>query len=442
MKFKIKKKEESKEELTLEEREKRVAKNEYTALIMLCISVTMIVLGFGFIYNVYRTCKPLTETTLYKGMKTKDLENDTLEDTQKLMNELENLYEASYINDIEREKIDEYVLNALVEAFGDKYAIYMDPDETIANYNQLGNHISGIGIYARAETEETSDEYGSYIIDVYDGSPADEAGLEPGDKITHVNGKRLSESKYTFSESIDDVKGEEGTTVKITFLDASDNRKEKVVRIKRRNTKTYTVRYKELTNEVGYIKITQFESDTGKDFKEAIDYFQNKGIKKYVFDLRDNSGGLKEAVVESLDYLLPEGLILEEIDNTGKTIEENYSDKECVDFESVILANEYTASAAEVFTKCLRDYDKTTIIGETTFGKGTICTTFNLSNGGSVMMSTGKYLTKSKDDVEKIGIVPDILMKLEKKEEKILYKLEAEEDDLIQKAIEVLSNTK
>ena len=448
MKFNHKKKEKEhseKENLekTLEEKEKAIKKEQYTALAMLVTGLLMMIAGLMFIFKVYSVYKPMESGALYRGMKARDsspeeLENDSLEETQKLMNEIENIYNEVYINDIEREEIDESVLNALVKAYGDKYAAYKDPEETIMKYNQVGSTITGIGVYMREETDETSDEYGLYLLDVYDNSPADKAGLEKGDKITHINGKRLDETKYNFDEATKDMKGHEGETVKITFKDASDNGQEKIVRIKRKNTKTYTVRYRKLTDNVGYIKMTQFEYDTNKDLKKAIKELQKQGISKYIFDLRDNSGGLKATVVDILDYLLPEGLIMREVDNQGNEVEVNYSDDKHIEFESVTITNGYTASAAEVFTKCLRDYDKTTIIGETTFGKGTVCTTFDLSNGGSVAVSTGKYFTKSGEDVEKNGIVPDILMKLSKEKEKIQYKLEPEQDDLIQKAVEVL----
>lgn len=127
-----------------------------------------------------------------------------------------------------------------------------------------------------------------------------------------------------------------------------------------------------------------------------------------------------------------------ELDSKGNILETSMSDANCIDFESVTIINSSTASAAELFTKCLLDYDLTTTIGDTSFGKGTVCTTYPLSNGGSIMVSTGKYLTKSKEDIEKKGITPDIKIKLSDEKEEIRYKLALEEDDIITRALKEL----
>ena len=139
-----------------------------------------------------------------------------------------------------------------------------------------------------------------------------------------------------------------------------------------------------------------------------------------------------------LDVLLPEGLIIKQYDKDGNIVEINNSDENCKEFTSVCLINTLTASASELFTQSLIDYNLTTTIGETSYGKGTICTTFNLSNGGSLTMSTGNYLTKSGKIIENVGITPDIEMRLDDDKQSISYKLTDDEDDLIQMAIKVL----
>lgn len=425
--------------LSIDDREKRVTMMEYIALGMLIIGCIMAIVGAKFMDTIYKSYSMITTSTVYNGMLLKDKENDTLEDTQKLMNEIENLYEELYVNEIERENIDEYVLNSLINAYGDKYAAYRDPSETISNYNAKTSHISGVGILCHTEFDDDYlDDYGIYLIDVYDGSPAEKAGLEIGDKIVAVNGKKLSISKYNFSEANSDIRGDIGTDVDITYLDASDNNKEKTVTITRKNANVNTIRYHAINDEIGYIVIRSFEESTAKEFDEAIKYFTNHGIHKFIFDLRDNGGGLAETCITMLDELLPNGVIVTQFDKNGNEIETSYSDENCVDFTSVCIINESTASAAEMFVKSLVDWGYTKTIGSTSFGKGTICTTFNLSNGGSVTMSTGKFLTKSMEDIEKVGIKPDVEMRLDRKKQEISYKLTDDEDDLIQKAIDML----
>lgn len=424
----------------LDAREKRVTMMEYSAVIMLVFAIIAFALGARFFDKMYKKYNTISKSTVYNGIINKDNENDTLKETQKLMNEVENLYENCYTLDIERENIDEYVLNALISAYGDKYAVYRDPSETIQNYNSKSSHISGIGVLCTSEMYNNTDhdKYDIYLIDVYDGSPAQDAGLEVGDRITKVNGKELSLTKYNFSEANNDIRGEIGTNIELTFEDASDNFKEKVVTITRNNTSVNTIRYRKVTDDIGYIVIRGFESDTDEQFLEAMNYFESQNVNKIIFDLRNNGGGLAETCVNMLDILLPEGLIIKQYDKNGNLIETNNSDKNHKEFTSVCLINTFTASASEMFTQSLIDYNLTTTIGEKSYGKGTVCTTFNLSNGGSLTMSTGNYLTKSGKIIENVGIDPDIEMKLDKDKQSISYKLTDDEDDLIQMAIKVL----
>ena len=443
MKFKTK---ENKEEIveTLEQKEKRLEKKEkklervqWEAIIMTCISLTALCIGLKYSDTIYKTYSIMNNSTIYEGLKNRDSENDNLDDVKTIMDEIDNLYESSYVNEIDRENIDEYVLNALINAYGDRYAVYRDAADSVDASNEQASQISGIGILSRAEYNENNTKYNLYLVDVYDKSPAENAGLKVGDKIHKVNGVQLDSSKYNLDEAIQDIKGEENTQVTLTIEDGSTG-DIRDVDITRKVTATNTVRYKQIDDEVGYILIRAFEKSTADEFKEAINYFNSIGINKFVFDMRNNTGGLKNSVLSILDMLVGEGVLIYEADSKGNITNTDMSDSNCIKFESVTLINSYTASAAELFTKCLSDYDLTTTIGETSFGKGTICTTFPLSNGGSVMISTGKYLTVSKEDIEKKGIKPDIEMELSKDKLDINYKLPIEDDDIILRGLKEL----
>lgn len=436
MKFNNELNSESKEKDFIE-KEDYLKKLQYTAVIMLAIAVVLFIVGFVFTSRTYKTYSLMCNSTVYQGIINRDNENDSLDSTKKLMDEITNIYESSYVNEIERENIDEYVLNSLVAAYGDRYAVYRDLADTVDSSNALASQINGIGILSRAVYDDYNTGYYIYIIDVYDNSPAEQAGIKIGNKILKVNGKELDSSKYNFNEAITDIKGEAGTTVVLTVEDESAGTI-KDITVTRQKASVNTVRYKNIADDVGYILIRAFESTTADEVKEALDYFTSNNINKFVFDIRDNTGGLKYSVIDTLDMLVGEGVLMYEIDSDGNILETSMSDKDCLEFESVTIVNSYTASAAELFAKCLSDYELTTIIGETTFGKGTVCTTYPLSNGGSVMISTGKYLTKSKEDIEKVGIEPDIEMELSEEKMEIIYKLSVDEDDLIQRAVQEL----
>lgn len=423
-------------EQVLDARERKIKRNEIVALAMLVTGLIAGLLSLRILDHLYKTYTLMETSTLYEGLRNRDAENDTLSDVQQIMNEIENIYEASYVNEIKRDHIDEMVCNALVQAYGDKYAVYRNSEESEFTANSLDSKISGVGILTRVEQEDDEPEFAEYIIDVYENSPAEKAGIKKGWKIVKVNGKELDKNKYTYDEVIDDIRGEEGTTVKLTLMDENGKLIEKTV--ERKKTKTVTVRYEKVADDIGYIKIRNFEGDTSSEFKEAVEYFKSQGIDKFIFDMRDNSGGLKESVVDMLDYLLPEGLIIDELNSKGEVVDTTKSDKNHVEFTSMTLINDGTASAAELFTKCLVDYDKTTTIGKKSFGKGTVCTSIPLTNGGSLMLSTGRYLTKSKEDIEGEGITPDIKLDLPKDKKEIDYKLPIDEDDIIQRAIKEL----
>jgi carboxyl-terminal processing protease len=423
---------------TIEDREKQIEKLHSRSLRILGVGIALIILGIFFVLRIYEIYLTLNGSTLYQGLLTRDDDNDSLEEVQELMNEVANLYESSYVDEIDSSKIDEYIINALIYAYGDKYANYYDIADTEDKDTLKDSKVCGVGILMKAEYDDVETEYDQYILDVYDDSPAEKAGLKIGDIITKVNGNRFDKVKYTENEADYNIKGEAGTTVTLTIIDGETG-EEKDVDIERAVTKTYTVRYKKATDDVGYIRIRGFESNTDEQFKEAIDYFTKQGINKFIFDLRNNSGGLSESAVSMLNYLIGDGVLMYETDNDGNIIKTTKADSEnSLEFTSVTLINESTISAAEFFTQCLLDYGLTTTIGKTSYGKGTVCTTFPLSNGGSLMMSTGRYLTVSKQDIEGKGIEPDIPLELSREKQKIYYKLTLEEDDIIQRAIQEL----
>lgn len=423
-------------EQKLENKKKMLEKMQYSSVIMLIIALTALIVGLMYMDKVYKTYSIMTSSTVYAGLMKRDEENDTLENTQKLMNEIENLFEASYVNEIERSNIDEYVLNALVDAYGDKYASYRDPIDTNKNNNSKKNKVFGIGVYMTPEYKMDTNEYSIYIIDVYKNSPAEAAGIKPGDSILAINNHDLSILDFDYSAALDEISGEIGTTVNLKILSNSVIQN---IDVKRDEVSYDTIRYREVANGIGYIEIRDFLGNTDEEFKAAIDYFTNKGINKFIFDLTGNSGGMEDSVVNMLDSLLQNGLIVEEYDSSGNLIKSVKANPDTgLYFESVTLINHHTASAAELFTKCLSDNGYTTVVGTKSYGKATVCTTFTLSNGGSVTLSTGKYLTSSHKDIEGIGIEPDIELELSKEKQSIAYKLPDSDNDLIQKAIEVL----
>lgn len=335
-----------------------------------------------------------------------------------LIDEVDNLYNEYYTGEIDYDLIEKMVITAYVMGTNDKYGAYLTEKGTSDYSDKINERLVGIGV------EVVYEEDGLYVTDVYEGSPAKKSGITIGDKIKSVEDTDVTE--LGLDGAIKMIKGKQGTEVRISLEDRE-------LTIERDLVKTPYVKY-DIIDGIGYIKIKSFTMNTGDLFKDIMEELQKQGIDKFIFDLRSNGGGLLDSIVETLDYLLPEGLIVRIEDKYGSNMEFR-SDKEHVDGEMVVLVNNETASAAELFTLALRDYDKATVIGTKTYGKGTSATTIPIS-AGSINISTALYYTKSSPNIEGVGIEPDIALEYES--DVPLYKAKYSEDNQLQKALEIL----
>lgn len=345
-------------------------------------------------------------------------ESTRTERIKHLLDEVDNLYNEYYTGELDYDKIEKMVINGYILGAEDRYGMYLSGKDTTDYYNKINDRLVGIGVEVVYEDESL------YVTDVYKDSPADNSGINVGDKIKSIENENVSE--LGLQGAVDKIKGEQGTRVNISL----DNRD---LTIERDLVTTSNIRY-DIINDIGYIKIKCFTAGTDGLFKDIMNELQNKGIDKFIFDLRGNGGGLLDSVVETLDYLLPKGLIVRIEDRNG-TITEFNSDRKYVEGEMVVIVNNETASAAELFTLALMDYNKATVIGTNTYGKGTSTTTIPLSIG-SVNISTNLYYTKSGTNIEGVGIKPDIV--LEYKSDVPLYRAKYSEDNQLQKALELL----
>ena len=168
-----------------------------------------------------------------------------------------------------------------------------------------------------------------------------------------------------------------------------------------------------LEDHIGYIQITEFDDVTVEQFKEAVDDLQSQGMEKVIFDVRDNPGGLFSSVCDILDVLLPQELLVYTEDKDGNREETYAEDDDALDIPMAVLVNGSSASASEIFTGALKDYDKAEIIGTTTFGKGIVQSIIPLSDGSAVKITTSKYYTPSGVCIHDIGIDPDIEVEAE-----------------------------
>lgn len=344
-------------------------------------------------------------------------------------NSIEEFVKANYIKDYELTEAEDAALYAFFEALGDNYTFYMDEEEYKATITDSAGIVAGIGVRAVIDPDTGH----ICIMTVMADSPALSAGLKPYDRIIKVFDKEVTEETYT--ECINLIRGKIGTDVHMTV-----ERDGEIfdVTCTRATVNNITVEYRKLENDTALISITEFVSTTPAQFKQAMQTAQSDGCKGYIFDMRNNPGGNLGAIEEVLDYLLPEGPIINIVYADGEKEVYN-SDKEHFDAPMVVLCNGSTASAGELFTAALRDYDKATIIGETTFGKGTMQTIRQLSDGSGFRMSIAYYNPPCNISYDGTGITPDIEVKLTEEQQKHFYFLEDDEDPQLQAAIAELN---
>lgn len=338
------------------------------------------------------------------------------------MRELNRYIDQYYLFDYEEEHVENGIYKGLMAGLGDVYTGYYTPEEYAGFMETSNGSYCGIGAMM-------SQSYSTGIItvvQVFEGSPAEEAGLRPEDILYTVKGEEVT--GRDLSLVVADLKGEEGTEVQASVLRGSEIVEMTFVR---RKIEVPTVEYELLEDGIGYISIAEFDSVTDDQFFAALDDLEAQGMEKLIIDLRDNGGGLVDVTCSILDRLLPEGLIVYTEDKYGNRQEERSDAEHYFDGEMAVLVNGNSASASEIFAGAVKDYGVGTLIGTQTFGKGIVQSLFPLSDGSAIKLTVSRYFTPEGNNIHEVGITPDIILE---------YEEEAEEDNQLQKAKEVLSH--
>lgn len=343
-------------------------------------------------------------------------------------------YRSLYVGQIDEERLTYYLMQGYIQGIGDKHGEYYTADDLKAFMNQAYGKVYGIGV-----TVIYSPEYDAIeILSVSENSPADKAGILVGDIIVAVEGERVSMSNYY--ASIDKVKGEKGTTVNLTILRDGIETQISAIRDEINITSVSYHKYA-LDNSIGFVRVSDFNENTTEQFKSALESLKADGVKSIVFDMRNNPGGTLNSVIEMLDYLLGEGDLCYVYGADGTKTATYKSDSACFDTEMkmAVLVNENTASAAELFTATLRDYKRATVVGTTSYGKGSMQTTYQLPDGAGLKLSTNTYNPPCDVNYDGIGITPDKVVELDEAlKNKSFYKITDEEDNQLLEACRIL----
>ena len=346
------------------------------------------------------------------------------------LEQLENLITEKFIGESDFVKLEDAAAKAMVEALDDRWSYYIPASQYETHMEQMNNAYVGIGITIQQENG------GMRIMEVYAGGPAEEAGLQPEDVITAVDGVDIRSLSTT--ETRDLVRGREGTQVVIT-LERDGVTLEKPVT--RRKLETPVATGQMLEGNVGLVTIENFDARCASETRQAVDSLLEQGAKALIFDVRNNPGGYASELVKVLDMLLPAGEVFRTVSYTGKE-QVDYSDEECLDVPMAVLVNENSYSAAEFFAAALQEYEKAVVVGEQTVGKGYFQNTFRLSDGSAVGLSTGKYFTPKGRNLAGVGVTPDVAVPVEEETAALIYynRLSPQEDPQIQAALNALKN--
>lgn len=312
----------------------------------------------------------------------------------------------NYDGKIDYQKMIDGAINGMTSSLGDPYTTYLNKDEAKALSDDLSGTISGIGAEVGIKNDKVT------VIAPVDGSPAKKAGLAPNDIILKIDDQ--STQGMPLNEAVQKIRGEAGTKVKLQ-VQRGDSIKEYTITREKFTVKNIKSEIK--SGNIGYVSIGRFDENTAKDLRVVLEDFKSKGVNKVILDLRDNPGGYLDQAVEVGSEFVKSGVIVsEKKDSTGgdrndytATGDGTYTGN---DSKIVVLTNGGSASASEIVAGALQDHGRATIIGEKTFGKGSVQEIKNLIGGAEIKITVAHWYTPNGKNISKEGISPNIEVKL------------------------------
>ena len=316
------------------------------------------------------------------------------------LKKIEEVINSQFMGEIDNDLVEDYLYKGMIVGLNDRYAMYYNEDEYKRYQSETKGVYSGIGITFGGETDDIKT-----ISGVFEGSPAEEAGIKADDVIMSING--VDVKGISTSDVVKLIQTTDDKIVKLHIYRPSEDKYfDCETRIE--EVETITVHYEMLESEIGYINISSFEGVTLKQFEEAMDYLEQNNMKGLIIDLRDNPGGLVISVTKIADELLPEGVVVYTEDKYGNRKEYESDADSRLNVPFAVLVNENSASAAEIFAGAVKDFKAGTIIGTQTFGKGIVQNIVPLNDGSAVKLTVANYFTPNGNNIHKIGIEPDI----------------------------------
>ena len=353
---------------------------------MVAMLVVVVAIGAGIKFSGYSFSKNSTSAT---------------DNAEKKLKTLEQVIDLKYLEKVNQEDLENGLYKGLLQGLGDPYSVYY----TKAEYKELQESTSGTFYGIGAYVQQKADEQYCTITKVFENGPADKAGMKANDIVTKVDNKDVT--GQDIDKVVSMMRGDKGTQVVVQVFRSSE-KKYIDLKIIRDKVETTTVNYKmvDKKEKIGYIQITEFDTVTEQQFMKALNALVKQGMKKVVFDVRDNPGGSYDVVCSILDTLLPEGTLVSTKDKYENE-EKQTSDSSCLNMPMAVIQNGNSASASEIFAGAIQDFKAGKIVGTQSFGKGIVQQIIPF-NDGSIKLTIEKYYTSSGKNIHGKGITPDI----------------------------------
>jgi len=332
-----------------------------------------------------------------------------------------------YVEEIDQSETMDAAINGALQSL-DPYSGYMNPEVFKESRQDTSGEFGGLGIEVGMEAGVVK------VISPIDDTPAAKAGVKAGDYIVRINGKQVQGK--TLMEAVNLMRGPVGTSIEITIR-RKDLKKAKVIKIIREVIQIKSVTSKKIENKVGYLRLRAFNENSGSQLKKEISKMEkNKETIGYILDLRNNPGGLLSQAVKISDFFLDDGEI---VSTNGRRIDENqkfFAQKgdEINGKPLIVLINYGSASASEIVAGALQDQKRAILLGENTYGKGSVQSIIPLKNKGAIRLTVSKYYLPSGKSISEIGIVPDIRVE----EEGENFSINTDTDNQLNYAVKLL----
>lgn len=316
------------------------------------------------------------------------------------------LLEKNFDGNINYQNMVYGAAKGMVASLGDPYTQFLTPEEANQLQDDLSGTISGIGAEVAVKNGKL------VVVAPIDDSPAKKAGIMAGDNITKIDD--TATDGMDVNTAVTKIRGQAGTKVKITV---NRNGAEKVFDITREKVTVKSVKSEVKNDNIGYVQITRFDDSTDSDLRSSLDDFQKKGIKKVILDLRDNPGGYLDQSVSVSSEFISSGIIVTEKKDFGGNLKNDYKaiaggKMTSTDTKIILLVNGGSASASEIVAGALKDHNRATLVGEKTFGKGSVQELEDLAGGAKLRVTIAHWYTPNGKNISKEGIAPDVEVKL------------------------------